>query len=245
MNELSAYTVKSGAYEGPFELLLDLIEKRKLLVNEVSLASVTDDFVAFAREAVEFPTALAADFISIAATLLLIKSRSLLPELELTNEEEVDVDDLAKRLAVLEKIRNAARRLAALSAREGHALQCAGERTPDIFFAPGPALTTPRLTETLRRILTEEQEILQKLPEVRIRPLVSIEEMMDTLRARVERAVNVSFKDFTGNTKEKVEVIVSFLALLELVKQGSIEAVQPGRYGDITISSAEVVMPRY
>jgi segregation and condensation protein A len=73
------YTVRVAAYEGPFELLLDLIEKRKLLVNDISLARVTDEFILHVRGQAEFPMEDATNFIAVAATLLLIKSKSLIP----------------------------------------------------------------------------------------------------------------------------------------------------------------------
>ncbi len=236
------YLVRTGNYEGPLELLLDLIEKRKLLVNEVSLTQVTDDFIQHVKSATVFPMERAADFISVAATLLLIKSKSLLPDLELTQEEETDVRDLETRLAYYEKARAAAKELSRIFGQSY--LYPAGARAPEVFFAPGPSLTTAQLEVFIRAALaTVEAEV--KLPEVRIRPLVSIEEMMDTLRTRVERAMSLSFSEFRGSAVEKVEVIVSFLALLELVKQGSVDASQTGAFNDIQISTTQTGMPRY
>jgi segregation and condensation protein A len=95
--------------------------------------------------------------------------------------------------------------------------------------------------ETL--LASKEKE--EKLPEVRIRALVSIEEMMDTLRERVERALTISFKEFTGSKTEKIEVIVSFLAVLELVKMGAVEAAQYDPWGDIKITNTSTGVPRY
>ncbi|HRH55989.1 MAG TPA: segregation/condensation protein A, partial [Candidatus Paceibacterota bacterium] len=85
----------------------------------------------------------------------------------------------------------------------------------------------------------------EKLPEARVRPLVTIEEMMDTLLARVQRAMTVTFSEFSGAAKEKVEVIVSFLALLELVKQGAVDAAQHDALTDIRITNTSTAVPRY
>ena len=238
----STFTVRAGEYEGPLELLLDLIDKRKLLVNEISLAQVTDDFILHVRGAADFPISAAADFISVAATLLLIKSRSLLPDLELTQEEEHDVKDLERRLAVYAEVRRAS---AALTRTFGlNPLYAAGERAPEVFFAPGPNLTAANLTAVITTMLASH-EAVAALPEVRVRPLISIEEMMDTLSERVSRAMTLSFKEFTGDKREKVEVIVSFLALLELVKQGSVDVQQQGAFNDIAITSLHASVPRY
>ena len=236
------FTVRAGEYEGPLEVLLDLIERRKLLVNDLSLSQVTDDYIQYVRTSEDFPMEDAANFIAVAATLLLIKSRSLLPELELSNEEEEDVEDLKRRLVVYEKTRNAARELGRIF---GHAMMVeAGERRPEPVFAPSRDLDLERLAKALKEALAA-REAQEKLPEARIRPMISIEEMMDTLHARVERALSLSFSEFAGEKKDRVEVIVSFLALLELVKQGAVEADQQGAFKDIQITSAAASVPRY
>ncbi len=82
------YKVKTHVFEGPLDLLLDLVEKRKLFVNDVSLAEVTDDFIKYIETHEEFPIGESAEFIVIASTLMLVKSRSLLPMLALTEDEE-------------------------------------------------------------------------------------------------------------------------------------------------------------
>src|SRR6478609_2971026 len=94
------FAVKTPVYEGPLDLLLDLVEKRKLFVSDVSLAQVTDDFIKYIESHEEFPISESAEFIVIASTLMLVKSRSLLPMLELTQEEEASIEDLEKRLVL-------------------------------------------------------------------------------------------------------------------------------------------------
>lgn len=240
--DAATFLVRTGGYEGPLEALLDLIEKRKLLVNEVSLAQVTDDFIAYVRSGENFPMEDATGFIAVAATLLLIKSRSLLPDLELTSEEEEDVADLETRLALYEKARAASRELSRIFGAS--CMAQAGERTPEPSFTPSRDLTLDAVTAALTAVLAAREE-QEKLPEARIRPMVSIEEMMDTLRTRVERALTLSFKEFNGSTTDRVEVIVSFLALLELVKQGTVDAAQHSAWGDIQITNTSTGVPRY
>lgn len=239
----AGFTIKAGSFEGPYDLLLDLIDKRKLSVNEVSLAQVTDEYVAFVRGHEAFPMEEAAQFIGIAATLLLIKSKSLIPDLELSTEEEEDVDDLTRRLALYEKVREARQELA--RAFGTRVMVSAGERAPEPFFAPARDLALPSLETALANLLANLEKSEEKLPEVRVRPLVTIEEMMDTLLVRVQRAMNLSFREFSQGAAEKVEVIVSFLALLELVKQGAVDAAQQGAFDDIRITNTSVAPPRY
>lgn len=238
----STYTVRTPAFEGPFELLIELIEKRKLLVNDLSLSQVTDDFIQHVRSQAEFPIDDAADFIQVAATLLLIKSKSLIPDLELSGKEEEDIDELKRRLAAYEQTREAAKTLARLFGCS--VMVSAGERTPEPLFAPSKDLTLENLERALRDALASlEKE--EKLPEARVRPMITIEEMMDRLMERVQKAVTMSFREFSGDSKEKVEVIVSFLALLELVKQGAVDVLQHEHFGDIRITNTSAETPKY
>lgn len=237
------FSIKTDSYEGPFEVLLDLIEARKLLVNDLALASITEEYIQHVRAQEAFPVEETANFIQIAATLLLIKSKSLIPDLALSEDENADVEDLKRRLAAYEKVREATRELARIYGRS--VMARAGERPPEVVFAPARDLSTAALEEAMVRVLAA-REAVEELPEARVKPLVTIEEMMDRLAKRVQSAMTLSFKDFAGGQKEKVEVIVSFLALLELVKQGAVAAEQYGAYGDIRIShTAAAAVPRY
>lgn len=237
------FSIKTDSYEGPFEVLLDLIEARKLLVNNLTLANITEDFIQHVRAQETFPVEETANFIQIAATLLLIKSKSLIPDLALSEEENTDIEDLKRRLAAYEKVRDASRELARLYGRS--VMVQAGERSVEPIFSPSGDLTKGALAEALARVLAA-REMVEELPTARVKPLVTIEEMMDRLAKRVQSAMTLSFNEFSAGTKERVEVIVSFLALLELVKQGAVAAEQHATYGDIRIShTASAAVPRY
>lgn len=239
----TGFSIKTASYEGPFELVLDLIEARRLLVNDLALACITEDFIAHIREQAAFPVEETANFIQLAATLLLIKSKSLIPDLTLTEEENADIDDLKRRLEAYEKVREAARELARIFGKS--MMLPAGIRAPEPFFAPARDLTQGALADALARVLAA-REAVEELPEARVKPLISIEEVMDQLAKRVQSALSLSFKEFAGDAKEKVEVIVSFLALLELVKQGAVAAEQYEQHGDIRIShTASSSVPHY
>ncbi len=237
------FSIKTDSYEGPFEVLLDLIEARKLLVNDLALANITEDYIQHVRTQEAFPVEETANFIQIAATLLLIKSKSLIPDFALSEDENADVEDLKRRLAAYEKVREAARELSRIFGK--HVMVSAGERAPEVVFAPSRDLSAHALAEALARVLAA-REAVEELPEARVKPLVTIEEMMDQLAKRVQKAMTISFKDFAAGTKEKIEVIVSFLALLELVKQGAVAAEQYDQHGDIRIShTAAAAVPSY
>src|SRR3989344_7297472 len=106
-----ALHVKTSVYEGPLDLLLELIEKRKLLINDISLANVADEYITRINAMDELPVGETADFVALAATLLLIKSRSLLPSLTLTDEESRDIKELEYRLAIYQLIKEASSNL--------------------------------------------------------------------------------------------------------------------------------------
>lgn len=241
-----SFSISTPFYEGPLELVLELIEKRKLLINDLALASITDDFIQHVRKQDIFPVEETAHFIGVAAMLLLIKSKSLIPNFSLTEEEAEDVEDLTHRLAMYEKVREAARIINSIF--EVNILFSSGTRPHQRIFAPGEDMSAERLPEALLALLMRRKENAAiRLPEARVRQTISIEEVMDRLATRIQSAFTLSFREFSAfDACEKENVIVSFLALLELVKQGAVEAAQYDSFGDIRMTNTTAdVVPSY
>lgn len=236
-------TVKTSVYEGPLDLLLELIEKRKLLINDISLAQVADLFVARIREMPELPVGETAEFVALAATLLLVKSRSLLPNLELSDEESRDIKELEYRLALYQILKEAGRGLGREEQRATPLYEGALPELPPLFISD-PSLSPSSLRNTAQ-ILIDGFPSMQILPKVAVKKIVSIEEMIERMAKRVSSALTLSFKEFAGKSPQRGEIIVSFLALLELVKQGIIRATQEHQHGDITLESDAVQTPSY
>jgi len=237
------YVVKTPIFEGPLELLLSLIEKRKLHINDISLAKVADDYITHIKELPKFPMGEAAHFILIASTLLLIKSKSLLPALTLTEEEQGSIEDLERRLKLYQRIRE-------LSL---HVKESFGK---DMIFYPRERAFTPVFspdnTMTLESISSSINEILKRLPKKEFLPktvvakVISLEEMIESLTGRIQSSLKLSFKEFAKIGKaEKTHIIVSFLAMLELVKQGIVNVVQENHFDDIVIETEKVGVPHY
>ncbi|MBC7836852.1 segregation/condensation protein A [Acetobacteraceae bacterium] len=236
-------TVKTPIYEGPLDLLLDLIEKRRLLINDISLASVTDEYIARINNMSSMPVGETAEFIALASTLLLIKSRSLLPNLEISGEEERDIKELEYRLALFALIKEGAKGLHASRSLPMLHEGILPEREP--LFVWDSAISLQSLQGSARTLIEGFPQTLT-LPRVEVKKTVSLEEMIDHLSQRVARAMTLSFKEFSGlGQRARPEVIVSFLALLELVKQGIIKASQTDDFGDITLESDSVSTPSY
>ncbi|MCD5381767.1 MAG: segregation/condensation protein A [Candidatus Pacebacteria bacterium] len=237
------FAVQTEVFSGPLELLIELIEKRKLLVNDISLATVTDDYIAHVAEMERNPLKETTRFVALASTLLLIKSKSLLPVLSLTSEEEESIEDLQDRLKQYQIFRDAGNIVA-----DRFGKQIAYKKT----YAPysEPLFVTDKFTET-DMLATAIQEVIAKLPKkevrqkVRVRPVVSLEEMIDRLKQRVERQLRFGFKEFTGHSQEPTTVIVGFLAVLEMVKQGNVLVKQHARFSDIQIERESNQVPRY
>lgn len=239
----TAFTVKIGVFEGPLDLLLSLVEERKMHISEVSLSAVAEDFISYVKNQPAFPIGEASQFIVVAATLLLIKSKALLPALTLTMEEEGDIRDLEHRLALYQIFRNSAKQLASFLGTRLYFGGLCRDRTP--LFAPAPDMTADELASAMERALSSAPKIEQR-KEVTVRPVISLEEMMGRLTERIERTLSTTFKDFVGNAEDKREIAVGFLAVLELVKQGILLVEQHGKYADITLEyTGTPKAPRY
>jgi len=241
---MSAYKVKAGEFEGPLDLLLDLIEKRKLHISDVSLAHVADDYIAYVKNLGDFPIAESANFILIASTLLLIKSKSLLPALEITLEEQESVSDLEDRLKKYKRIKELSSHVQELF---GKNILFFREPPKNInpVFSPDEDIKTAKLLEAVRSILQNLPK-QEKIPEVIVQKVISLEEMIGNLTSRIQHSLKMSFKDFSKAGKvDKVSVIVSFLAMLELVKQGVIQVTQEREFDDISMETGSISVPRY
>lgn len=241
MNDV--FKVKVGEFEGPLDLLLNLIEKRKLHINDVSLSQVTDDYINYVKALQEFSIPGVANFIVVASTLLLVKSKSLLPTLDLSEEEEGDIRDLEDRLMIYKKIRDLSKNIKS-SFGESVIFE-GGERKLDTtVFAPSKDLNLKSLISSIGDTI-KNIPVKEIIPKTIVKKVVSLEEMIGSLIERVESGLRLSFKEFSKDKSEKVEVIVGFLAMLELVKQGAIDVVQENLFDDIHMETQTVKVPRY
>ena len=239
-----SFKIKTTVFEGPLELLLSLIEKRKLFINDIALAKVTDDFIAYVKNFESFPIADSANFILIASTLLLIKSKSLLPTLDLTEEEQSSIEDLEARLKIYARMKELSLHI---KERFGKDMIFAKEnnKIEVKVFSPHPKMTLPNLVVAMFDVIKNFPK-KEALPKAIVRKVVSLEEMITNLTERITSSLKMSFRQFAGVGKaEKVSVIVSFLAMLELVKQGVISVAQEQKFDDIKMETVTVGVPKY
>lgn len=245
-----SYHIKTEQFEGPLDLLLNLIEKRKLFIGDFSLAKVADDYIDHIRRFDAYPMNDVANFLLVASTLVLIKSKAILPQLSLTKDEESDIDDLKRRLAMYELFRNLSQHI-----KNNFGKKLIFERSDrpemQVVFAPDARATVNQMGESMRAVINAlPKKII--IPKATVKKIISIEEMMTRLSTRVTQALKTSFTQFSRYQKgvaipkeQRVEIIVSFLAMLELVKQGVVHVTQHEDYGDIDIETHKFDIPQY
>lgn len=241
------FKIKTEVFEGPLDLLLSLIEKRKLLINEISLAKITDNYLEHIKLINENAIGDRAEFIVIASTLLLIKSRSLLPGLSLSNDEEQDIADLEDRLKLYQKIKELGEII-----KESYGKKILFEKTfkkdSNVIFSPHQKITIESLYASMKDVVGRIP-IKTLEPKVMIKKIISIEEMIEKLTERIQKTLKMNFKDFSGGAvqsrEQRVEMIVGFLAMLELVKQGIVDVKQDSTFGNIEIHNSKMDTPQY
>lgn len=242
----SVFQIKTVGFEGPFGLLLELVERRKLFINDISLSAVTEDYLQYINKLAGLPPIEVSSFILVASTLLLIKSKSLLPNLDLTSEEEDDIKNLEERLRLYEiftklggNIKSTFGRKMIFAPLERKPARRGGNNS--IIFLPDDQITKESMMIFARNVLGAMPKKIF-MPEVEVKQVVSIEEMIDKLTLRITNAMKMNFSEFVGkpsNREEKVFAIVGFLAMLELVRNGILNAVQNDHFSDIFIEKIE------
>jgi len=238
------FTIKIGEFEGPLDVLLQLIEKRKLHISDVSLAQVADDFIAFIERENSLPKGAVTDFITVASTLILIKSLSLLPAIETTEEENKDIKELERRLAEYQKIKEQAQKIGHLFGRQIIFFRQANCRRP-IVFSPTAEITIESLKNSIWAVIKSIPRP-EKLPRTEVKKVISLEEVINNLVDRIKRALKINFSEFLGDQKkEKIAVIVNFLGVLELAKRGDILVNQAEKFSEIEIENIQADIPRY
>ena len=248
------YELKIGEFTGPLDALLELIEARKLEITEVSLAQVTDDFLKYLQklrtnappgdeeQALSY-LRLLADFIQVASRLIFIKSKSLLPEMAVREEEETEIKDLEARLKAYRDFKPALRHMAALWA-EGkkelvrpyflHAAAfIAASGAPKNIFYTGGNVSVAALEAALRKILESLEAIVAQSTVIR-EHIVTLEQRINEVLARLRELQEKSFVAFSG-TESRGEIIVTFLALLHLARDQMISLEQESHFSDILV----------
>jgi len=235
---MSAYTVKLDTFEGPLDLLLELIEREELDISDVSLARITDEFLGYLSHFEKKEPAFLADFLLVSAKLILLKSKTLLPSFAVTKEEEAELTHLKEKLAEYQKIRRGSRAIAALGRMKHIAYHRPSSLRHIVVFRPPPGATVHTLHELFTAALRmRQEETLAILPpeEQTMSFIVSFEKKLNDVRARLTETLEQSFSALY-DASAKVDIIIAFLAVLELIKQCFMKAEQKESFGEIRLT---------
>jgi segregation and condensation protein A len=234
----AACTVKLPIFEGPLDLLLHLIKRNEVQVTDIPIATITDQYLAMLEELPELNLDGAGEYLVMASTLIFIKSRMLLPA---TAEDEPEDDpraELVQQLVEYQRFREVA---VALNERPVLAR--------DVFAAPGETVEArdpnegpPVRDATLGDLLTALRDVLKRLRPPHVhevgRQEFTVRQAVETILARFALAEEVEFAHLFADDAHRGEVIVTFLALLELIRLRVVRARQPERFGPIVVGLA-------
>lgn len=231
------YAVTLEKFEGPLELLLELIEKNKLDISDISLAKVTDQFLDYLKGLEEKDPGHISGFLVVAAKLILIKSKTLLPFLDITQEEERELTELKENLARYQKIREGAKTIGEMEKR----FMIAYHRPSDLrhfkIFSPPENISVETLWQCFSEI-QRSQIKEEKLEEKHINLMFFFEEKIKDIKRRLEQNLKDYFHALADKSS-KTHLIISFLAVLELIKQKFLTAEQEQIFGEIRLIKYE------
>ncbi|MEN9881252.1 MAG: segregation and condensation protein segregation and condensation protein [Candidatus Parcubacteria bacterium] len=234
------FTIKLDRYEGPYTKLLEFIQNRKLSITEISLVTVADDYIAYIKTLDQKNVVDVSQFIVVASTLMLMKAKSLLPSVVYTDEEEKQVHDLEHKLELFAVLSNASEKLKSVYGKKILYTRPHITQKNSIVFVPDPRVTSVFLQSIA--LLTLLTFVVPKtLVKVAVEKALRIENVIESLLDRVNKAQAFSLQSLAQGASNYEEhkklLIVNFIALLELLRTGSLQASQHADGGEIYIES--------
>ncbi len=230
-------TIKLEQFEGPLALLVKLIDKAELDITQVSLAKVADQYITYLKRLVNLDPDEMADFLVVASRLLLIKSKALLPYL--LPEEEDAIEDLEDQLRMYKEFLEATRKIETMIGSKKFMFVREFNRKSIVsnlhLFAPPAKLTKEDMAVIFNTIIDNLEPVEKPLAEKMMETAISIEEKIALITTAIRNSIKTRFSELIKSATNKVEVVVSFLAMLELMKQKTISAEQVDLFAEIDI----------
>jgi len=230
------YNVSTQQFSGPLDLLLQLVEKKNLEITEISLAKVTQDYLNYiGDQALVRPEELA-DFLVIASTLLLIKSKCLLPTLGLEVEEEEEILDLENRLQLYKIYKEQGVKIYERWSKNFYLFTRPAWKDIRIKFSPPNNISLPRFPQFFKKVLGafEEEASLQ---EKKITKIVTLKQRIQELVRKLTKGKDYNLEELVPDKNKRVDLVITFLAVLYLVKENIIKIKQEKNFGSIWISN--------
>ncbi|MEK7465303.1 MAG: segregation/condensation protein A [Patescibacteria group bacterium] len=237
---MAPYEVKNEQFKGPLEKLLELIEEKKLEITQLSLADVTADFLNYIKtlEGEAFAQQSMADFLVVASRLILIKSKALLPSLQLTAEEETDIKSLEIRLKLYHELKATHQMIRSTWDETSQMFSREFLMTTEPIFYPPANMGPEFLRDTLARMVGELEKVFRPTATVR-REILHLKQKIEEVLARLTELPTQFNALQKGKGRE--EIVVLFLAVLHLIKDQFVHAVQDAQFGAITIAKKSPV----
>jgi segregation and condensation protein A len=235
------YKVKLEIFEGPLDLLLYLIKRDELDIYDISIERITRQYLEYLEAFKELNIEVAGEFIVMASNLLYIKSRSLLPADQQPPEEEAEEDDprweLIRQLIEYKKFKEAAAQLHDRALEQENIFVRGGTSTaesvrPLLLGEVGIFQLINAFQNVIKRV--EAREELQQI----FGENYTVSDKIETILARVSEGGALKFSELFAEMASRVEIVVTFLALLELIRLKQVCAIQPGQFGEIEIAAA-------
>lgn len=227
------YEVKVEKFEGPLDLLLGLIEDEKLDITEVSLSTITDKYLNEVSR-LDPATHDVAEFMIVAARLIYLKSKALLPTLE-TEEEEAEIEELKAKLEIYKKYKEAAKEFSNILDKNQRSFSGKKPQLVISSFTPPKGVDLSDLWKVFNKLITDMPEELRReeieLPSEKI----TVEEKLAHLEEIFAKKKIHKFSHILKGSRSKLEAIVTFLAILELVKCKQLRVSQSGNFKDIDL----------
>ena len=233
------FKVQLEKFEGPLDLLLKLIEEQKLDITRLNLAKVADDYLEYIRTNENISLENLAEFVNIASRIILIKSQNILPSLEITAEEEKEIVDLENQLREYQKFKKAGEKIGETLKKKRFSF------SRDYLLGVAAAYFPPKnvnVFDLKKAFLKVVSEIVlpEKMPEESVREIITLEDKIEELKESLQKRVETSFRELSSSAENKIEIIVAFLAMLEMVKQRIIDVEQKELFEDIKIAKVNV-----
>lgn len=233
-----AYEIKLEQYQGPLDVLLQLIEQNQLTITDISLTQIAESFIAHLEQVEELYPEELADFLIVATRLLYIKSRELLPYL--TVEDDEPLTNLAEHLKMYKEFRDAAAVLEErlLTGQYAMPRPVSLAQAMLVEFHPPRGVAAPDLHELYENVVARLETIV-KIPQAAIRKAASLKDKIAALQTILQKHKQLQFSQLVGDGSDRLTVVLTFLAILELVKQNTVTVEQTGGYSDILIVCQE------
>lgn len=224
--------IKLEEFEGPLEILVDLIDEKKIDITGVFLAQVCDQYIEQLKKLPEMPIDEAANFLLVATKLLWVKSKALLPYL--TREEEDGINELENQLKIYKQFAEASKKMESILSQNEFSFSRIMLLKTTTGFNPPKKLTVEKIKVVFNEIL-KNREVKTKLPKDKIIKIISLAEKIQHIKNIFFNKSEFDFGLLLSGIKEKTEIIVTFLAILELARQKVLIVEQQTIFSEIQI----------